>query len=118
MQNDTSTGYVAASAADREPTGSALPRNPLVAFATALIGPLLGLFRRRGTPTAVEKTKLETYRSTPVSTRPTGRNSDQAVIMRRSSGDAPERRTIAVRGYTRSVPVGRTAARKGGRHHG
>jgi len=121
MKNATptgQTGYVAASAADREPDHSALPRNPLVAIATALIGPLLGLFRRRGTPTAVESTRLEHYRSTPISLTHPGRNKDQARITQGSNNDAPERRSVTVRAYTRSAPAGRTASRKGGCSHG
>jgi hypothetical protein len=54
--------------AGRELITSALQRNPLVALGVALISPILGFFGRRprGTPTQVEKLKLERYSSRPM----------------------------------------------------
>ena len=118
MKTETETRYVAASAADQAPVIPVLTRNPFVAIATALIGPLLGLFRRRGTPTEVEKTRLEHYRSTPLTPTRPGRLEEHSRITEGSLNDAPDRRTVSVRSYVRSVPAGRTAAQKGGRRHG
>lgn len=118
MKNDPPTENVAAPAADPGPVFPVLNRNPLVALALALINPLLGLLRRRETPAAVEKTKLETYRSTPVAAVPSGRNKDQTRITQGSNKDAPERRSVPVRSHLRSAPLGRTAALKGGCRHG
>jgi hypothetical protein len=72
--NSSSETNAAVQTAGRELIVSALQRNPLVAVATALIGPIIGLFRgrRNVAPTEVRKMKLESYSSSPVSP-PTGR---------------------------------------------
>ena len=64
----TSETNAAVQTAGRELLTAVLQRNPLVAVAAALIGPVLGLFKRRApaTPTQIEKIKLERYRSCPV----------------------------------------------------
>ena len=66
--NPDSETNAAVQTAGRELIVSALQRNnPLVAIATALIGPVLGLFRRRSKmANEVNQLKLETYSSRPV----------------------------------------------------
>lgn len=71
-----------AATAGRQLIDTALQRNPVVAIATALIVPLLSLFRRRSrTAASVEKMKLESYRYQPVDPPARG-------------GAAPERRQV------------------------
>lgn len=66
-KNSDSETNAAVQTAGRELVGSALQRSkPLVAIAAALIGPVLGLFRRRSKmANEANQLKLETYSSRP-----------------------------------------------------
>ena len=70
--NPDSENNAAAQAAGRELIVSALQRKPIVAIATALIGLIAGLFRRRANaaPTEVRKMKLESFSSSPIAPPP------------------------------------------------
>ncbi|ACB76724.1 hypothetical protein [Opitutus terrae] len=109
-----------AATAGRQLIDTALQRNPVIAIATALVVPLLSLFRRRGrTAASVEKMKLESYRYQPVDS--TGR-----------AGTAPGNRQVghsmgsrgSQEGFPSSECDPRTRcptpqpAQKGGRRHG
>lgn len=99
---------------------SALQRNPVVALATAVVGTLVGLFRRRrSSPATIEKLKLESYRSQPLPPAP-GRD----TVSRPTTGGLPmDNRSTAepkrIAGHrpppTRSA---RTTLKLGGSHHG
>jgi hypothetical protein len=93
--------------AGRELIVSALQRNPLAAVATALIGPILGLFRRRrnAAATEVRKMKLESYTSSPVSPPPGRRRIRQPA--------KPGGRPVASRWHPGARPV-RTRSPPGG----
>jgi hypothetical protein len=66
MQTTETESNAAASAAGRELVIPVLQRNPLIALASALIGPILGLFKRRTPPPTVRRLRLESYSSSPV----------------------------------------------------
>lgn len=63
--SDTTDTNAAAPAVGRELIFSVLQRNPIIAVAAALIGPILGLFRRRrvATTTEVDKLRVERFHS-------------------------------------------------------
>jgi hypothetical protein len=108
--NTTTTDNAAATAAGQGLITSVLQRNPLVALGAALLGPIVGLFRRRSAPTAVEKTRLEHFRSCPVTGTNPGANKDANRNHEGTKKDAPIRRI-------RRVPAGATLLQKGGKSH-
>ena len=117
-ETQTEVRYVAAPAADPGPVIPVLIRNPLVALVSVLIGPILGLFRRRESPTAVVSPPPPSGPAPAASPLPWAPARDQAQGTRGSNNHASEGRTVAVRAYTRHAPAGRTAAQKGGQRHG
>lgn len=94
----------AAGAAGRELIDTALQHNPVIAIATALLVPVLSLFRRRGRPTiaSVEKMKLESYSYRPL---------DQATAGGSEARGGPGRR--AVEGIQKGTPKDRGTSREG-----
>ncbi len=145
--NPDSETNAAVQTAGRELIVSALQRNsPLVAIATALIGPIIGLFRgrRNATPTEARKMKLESYSSSPVPPPPgrrrtfhSGKPGGRPVASRWHPGGnpvparcAPEAHPVATRCAPEQHPVrlGRTSPpargagavnhNKGGLSHG
>ena len=104
-----------AQSAGRELITSALQRNPIVAIASLVLGPILGLFRRRGSPppTEVQKVKLESYSSRPAG--PEGYPKDYRRITEGSRRHGPRPHGLP---WVR-LPSGRIAnPAKGGCHHG
>ncbi len=126
--NSTELENAGAQAAGRALATTVLQRNPIVAVAAALLGPLIGLFRRRGgtPPVTVNKMKLESYSSTPVQ-GPAGR---QQLPSKDPAGRKPAGRESGPpvwpsRGRRAGPPLRRkrpTSARlgrvEGGVHHG
>lgn len=108
-----------------------LQRNPLVAFAAALIGPIFGLLRHRRppAPTSISRLKLESYRSM---SGPASTSQDPARIQPASpeepadaevapasppSRTRPRRRPVVQRSGRAARRV-RLTAQKGGYDHG
>ena len=87
---------------------------------TAVVSPIIGLFRRRPQPTSVEKMKLERYSSTPVSGANEGWSNDGTETVERRSKDVSIRPTSngLPRGGRRRAPNTETSIQKGGCHHG
>ena len=113
---------------------SALQRNPLMSLLSNLVGPIVGLFRRRRAkpPGSIRKMKLESYSYSPIGA-PTRRlrESLEAPMKaeRRDNEGRPraefdlERLRIRMRSRRRSTaPRARARparrGKKGGRHHG
>ena len=112
--------HAAAQAAGRELISSALQRNPVIALATVAIGPLLGLFRRRGCSLReVQKVRLESYHLRPIMPPVVGR-------VRRINEGPPKDDRIRIErtrsGGSRLRPGGRARGAvqlsAGGRCHG
>ena len=109
MKNDTSLDNAAAQAAGRELTTSVLQRNPLIALASALIGPILGLFTRRNPPNEVRQVRLESYSSLPVS--PRRRSRVDATMIEHESNDDRTRSEGTPKRHTSNL-------NRGGHSHG
>jgi hypothetical protein len=129
--NSTSDTPAAAESAGRELLTGVLQRNPIVAVATALLSPIIGLFQSRrpaparrpadteGSPTEIEKLKVEHYRcgpsAPPVSRCPTGSRQDAYGMPTGSSQRAASRPRAGLRhGASRRI----LASQEGGIHHG
>lgn len=87
--NDSETN-AAVETASRELIGSALQRNPLVAAAAALVGPIIGLCRgRRPRQNEVNQLKLEAYSSKPAGpAAPPDRRRDASRMRTQCEGSA------------------------------
>ena len=84
--NPDSETNAAVQTASRELLTATLQRNPLVAVATALIGPVIGLFRsRRMAANELSQLKLETY-----SLRPVAATVLPALVPTRRVGGSPK----------------------------
>ena len=119
-QSESETN-AAEQSAGRELLTATLQRNPLVSLATALIGPVLGLFKGRSqaTPTSIEKLKLERYSSRPVARpyAPSGHINDGRVKeeCRKSEGRMSSRLNS---GPTVRAKLSRNVKMEGGCYHG
>ncbi len=113
-QNADPSENAAASAASPGTIDSSLNRNPLVALGAALLRPFVGRLGRRPTPTAVEKLRMEHYRSVPVTAPSAGDTKDARRMREGSPKDAPVRRSRVGAGSRRSAAP---AAGEGGRSH-
>ena len=133
-QQITSDETTSGSTIGRRLLQSALQRNPLMSLVSNLVGPIVGLFRRRRAkpPGSIRKMKLESYSYSPVAASSKGlRESVEAPMkaQRRDNEGRPraefdlERLRIRMRSRRRSTaPAARAQLarreKKGGRHHG
>lgn len=96
-------------------------RNPIIAVAAALLGPIIGLFRARRVdrPIAVNKMKLESYSETRGQSPELGRAYLERRMSEGRAKEAPIRRSHMQDPRGRRRPRRSSAAvQEGGGHHG